>query len=178
MRAKLSILLCICLCCMTTAKFCMAEELKESELYARSACLLDADTGRVLYMKNGTQQMPMASTTKLMTCILALELGNLEDVVVVSKRAQRQPKVHMGAGEGETFLLKDLLYSLMLESHNDTAVMSAEHIGGSVEDFAKLMNRKTKEIGCEDTYFITPNGLDAEDEQFAQILHPKPAFVS
>ncbi len=149
---------------LTSARICMAEELKESDLYARSACLLDAQTGRVLYMKNGTQQMPMASTTKLMTCILALELGHANDVVKVSQRAARQPKVHMGASEGEEFLLKDLLYTLMLESHNDAAVMIAEHIAGSVENFADMMNRKAKEIGCENTYFITPNGLDAEDE--------------
>ncbi len=164
MGRKILILLSCFILCMTNVKVCMAEELKESELYARSACLLDADTGRVLYMKNGMQQMPMASTTKLMTCILALELGHADDVVVVSQRAARQPKVHMGAKVGEEFLLKDLLYTLMLESHNDAAVMIAEHIGGSVEAFADKMNRKAKEIGCENTYFITPNGLDAEDE--------------
>ncbi len=164
MGKRIIILLFCSLLCLTNANFCRAEELKESELYARSACLLDADTGRVLYMKNGLQKMPMASTTKLMTCILALELGHADDVVAVSARAARQPKVHMGAKAGEEFLLSDLLYTLMLESHNDAAVMIAEHIGGSVEDFADMMNRKAKEIGCENTYFITPNGLDAEDE--------------
>lgn len=149
---------------LANVNVCQAEELKESEIYARSACLLDADTGRVLYVKNGEQQMPMASTTKIMTCILALELGHANDLVTVSQRAARQPKVHMGASEGEQFLLKDLLYTLMLESHNDAAVMIAEHIGGTVEGFADLMNRKARELGCENTYFITPNGLDAEDE--------------
>lgn len=143
---------------------CGAQQLKESELYARSACLMDADTGRILYAKNAEQQMPMASTTKIMTCILALEFGHAEDLVTVSKRAASQPKVHMGAQEGEQFLLKDLLYTLMLESHNDAAVMIAEHIEGSVEEFANLMNQKARQIGCENTYFITPNGLDAQDE--------------
>lgn len=144
---------------------CRATELKDSELYARSACLLDADSGRVLYAKEGEQQLPMASTTKVMTCILALELGRPDDLVTVSAYAASQPKVHLGAGEGEQFLLNDLLYALMLNSDNDAAVMIAEHIGGSVEGFAEKMNLKAREIGCENTYFITPNGLDAQDEQ-------------
>lgn len=105
--------------------------------------------------------LPMASTTKIMTCILALEQGNLEDEVEASSYAASQPQVRLGMSKGERFYLKDLLYSLMLESHNDSAVAIAEHIGGSVEGFAKLMNAKAEEIGCESTHFITPNGLDA-----------------
>lgn len=143
---------------------CCAEELKDTELYARSACLMDADSGRVLYSKDGESQMPMASTTKIMTCILALELGHPDELVTVSAYAASQPKVHMGVSEGEQFLLNDLLYALMLNSDNDAAVMIAEHISGSVEAFAEKMNLKAREIGCEHTYFITPNGLDAEDE--------------
>jgi len=108
--------------------------------------------------------LAMASTTKIMTCILALEKGNLEDVVTASEHAASQPKVHLGMRTGEQFKLGDLLYSLMLESHNDSAVAIAEHIGGSVEGFAELMNAKAKELDCDDTYFITPNGLDATDE--------------
>ena len=103
----------------------------------------------------------MASTTKIMTCILALEKGNAEDIVTASAYAASRPKVHLGVTEGETFRFGDLLYSLMLESHNDAAVMIAEHLGGSVEGFADMMNAKAGELGCEDTYFITPNGLDA-----------------
>lgn len=140
---------------------CLAEEPKESELYARSAVLMDADSGRVLYEKNGYEQMPMASTTKIMTCIIALEQGNLQDVVTASSYAAGQPAVHLGMRNGQQYKLEDLLYSLMLESHNDSAVAIAEHIGGSVEGFAELMNQKARDIGCEDTYFITPNGLDA-----------------
>lgn len=130
-------------------------------LYAKSAVLMDADSGRVLYEKNGSQVMPMASTTKIMTCILALENGNLEDYAEVSPYASSMPKVHLGARSGEYFKLNDLLYSLMLESHNDSAVIIAEKISGSTEAFASLMNKKAKEIGCTDTCFITPNGLDA-----------------
>lgn len=134
------------------------------QLYAQSAVLMDADNGRVLFEKNGSEKKPMASTTKIMTCILALEEGNLTDIVNVSEYAARQPKVHLGMKMDEKFYLRDLLYSLMLESHNDSAVAIAEHIGGSVQAFADRMNERAKEIGCKNTYFITPNGLDASDE--------------
>lgn len=130
-------------------------------LHAQSAVLMDGDTGRVLYEKNGSQFRPMASTTKIMTCILALEHGSGEEICTVSSQASAQPKVHLGAPEGARFYLKDLLYSLMLESHNDSAVMIAEQIGGSVDGFADMMNRKARDIGCTDTCFLTPNGLDA-----------------
>ena len=115
-------------------------QLSESELYARSACLMDADSGRVLYSKNSEQKLPMASTTKIMTCILALEDGRMDDLVTVSAYAASQPKVHMGAKTGEQFYLQDLLYALMLNSDNDAAVMIAEQVGGSVEGFAEKMN--------------------------------------
>ena len=131
------------------------------QLYAQSAILMDADSGRILYEKNGHEIRPMASTTKIMTCILALEYGNMEDYVEVSSYAASMPKVKLNMQAGEKYLLKDLLYSLMLESHNDSAVAIAEHIGGSVEGFAAMMNQKAWDIGCFDTFFITPNGLDA-----------------
>lgn len=138
-------------------------EIKPSELYARSAVLMDAGSGRILFAKNSREEMPMASTTKIMTCILALEHGNPSDQVQVSETAASQPEVRLGMKSGQKFYLKDLLYSLMLESHNDSAVAIAEHIGGSVEAFAGLMNQKAEELKCSSTYFITPNGLDAED---------------
>ena len=135
-------------------------------LHARYAVLLDGDSGRVLLEKDGDVKRPMASTTKIMTCILALEhMKSEQEIVTASAEAASQPKVRLGVREGQQFYLRDLLYSLMLESHNDSAVMIAEHIGGSVRGFASLMNKKAAEIGCEDTYYITPNGLDASDEQ-------------
>ena len=140
------------------------DEITASRLYARSAVLMDADSGRILFAKNGQEQRAMASTTKIMTCILALENGDLSDEVAVSAEAASQPAARLGMREGQRFYLKDLLYSLMLESHNDSAVAVAEHIGGSVEGFASMMNKKAMELGCGDTYFITPNGLDAEDK--------------
>ena len=137
------------------------EEIKESNLYAQSAVLMDAQSGRVLYGKNSTEQLAMASTTKIMTLLIALEQGNLSDVVKVSDYAASMPDVQLNMKAGEEYILEDLLYSLMLESHNDSAVAIAEGIAGSTEAFADRMNQKAKEIGCENTCFITPNGLDA-----------------
>ncbi|HIX16178.1 MAG TPA: D-alanyl-D-alanine carboxypeptidase [Candidatus Hungatella pullicola] len=137
---------------------------RELKLYAQSAVLMDGRTGRVLYGKNQDQVRPMASTTKIMTCILALELGELSDTVTATSYAASQPEVHMGVRAGEEYRLEDLLYALMLESYNDAAVMIAEHIGGSVENFLDMMNQKARDLGCENTCFLTPNGLDAQKE--------------
>lgn len=133
----------------------------EITLYAQAAVLMDADSGRILYQKNSDKILPMASTTKIMTCILALEYGNPEDYAKASSYASSMPKVKLYVKPGEYFRLGDLLYSLMLESHNDAAVVIAEHIAGSTEAFADMMNQKARDIGCFDTFFITPNGLDA-----------------
>ena len=98
-----------------------------------------------------------------MTAILAIESGKLDETVTVSKNAQAAPEVKMHLKEGEEYILKDLLYPLMLESSNDAAVAIAEHIGGSVEGFAELMNKKAKELGALNTKFVTPNGLDKDN---------------
>ncbi|MDI9241225.1 D-alanyl-D-alanine carboxypeptidase family protein [Ruminococcus sp. YH-rum2234] len=134
------------------------------ELHAVCAVLMDGDSGRILYGKNSREIRPMASTTKIMTCILALENLKEDTMITVSACAASQPKVHLGMQEGEQYLLKDLLYSLMLESHNDSAVAIAEAVSGSQEAFSVLMNQKAREIGCTDTCFLTPNGLDLTKE--------------
>ena len=133
-------------------------------LYARSAVLMDADTGRILFGKNDNEVMPMASTTKIMTLLVTLEHADLDEIVEVSARAASMPDVQLHIREGERYRLQDLCYSLMLESHNDSAVAIAEHVGGTVGGFAAMMNQKAKHLGCYHTYFISPNGLDAEDE--------------
>lgn len=132
------------------------------KLNSISALLMDGENNRVLYEYNGYAELPMASTTKIMTCIVTLEQGKLDDVVTVSSYAARMPDVQLTIREGEKYYLKDLLYSLMLESHNDVAVAIAEHLGGSVEGFATMMNDKARSLGCNNTNFVTPNGLDAE----------------
>lgn len=134
-----------------------------SQLYAQSAVLMDAESGRILFEKEGGKERPMASTTKIMTCILALEMGEKTDIVTVSEKAAAQPEVHLGMKKGDRFYLEDLLYSLILESHNDSAWAIAEHISGSVEAFTDLMDQKAEELGCSHTNFVTPNGLDGKD---------------
>ena len=134
-----------------------------SALHAKAYCLMDADSNQILAGHNENKKLPMASTTKIMTSIVALEQGNLNDTVTASAYAASMPDVQLNMKKDEQFRLKDLMYSLMLESHNDTAVAIAEHIGGSVNDFARLMNDKAEELGCENTHFVTPNGLDDND---------------
>ena len=135
-----------------------------AQLYAQSAVLMDADSGRILFGKEEDKRRPMASTTKIMTCILALEHMEEGQTVEASAYAARQPQVHLGVRKGEQYYIRDILYSLMLESHNDSAVIVAEGIAGTVEKFAVMMNEKAEEIGCRDTHFVTPNGLDGKDE--------------
>ena len=134
----------------------------QESLYARSAALIDGDTGRLLYGKEENVILPMASTTKIMTCILVLEMMEPEEICTASAYAASQPQVHLGVQKGWSFRCEDLLYTLMLESHNDTAVILAEAAAGSVEGFATWMNKKAKEIGLSQTHFVTPNGLDNE----------------
>lgn len=132
------------------------------ELHAYSAVLYDAEGGRVLYEKNGYEVLPMASTTKIMTLLVVLENSEPDEIVTVSKNAAVQPDVQLNMNTGEQYYVKDLCYSLMLESHNDTAVALAEHVGGSVEGFAAMMNAKAKALGAYSANFVTPNGLDAD----------------
>ena len=130
---------------------------------AQSAILMDYKTGRILFAKNENEPLAMASTTKIMTAILAIENGNLEDTVKVSKNATKAPPVKMFLKENEEIKLKELLYALMLQSSNDAAVAIAEHISKDVETFCNAMTNKAKEIGAKDTVFRTPNGLDSLD---------------
>jgi D-alanyl-D-alanine carboxypeptidase (penicillin-binding protein 5/6) len=126
---------------------------------ATSAVVMDVASRRVLYAKNPHIRLPMASTTKIMTAILAIEMGDLDDVVTVSPRAVGIEGSSIYLGKGEKLTLEDLLYGLMLRSGNDAAVAIAEHIGGTVENFVNLMNRKAFQIGAKNTNFVNPHGL-------------------
>ena len=141
-----------------------AEEMKAPDVKALGAVLMDEKSGRVLWEKNAFEPLANASTTKIMTCILAIESGKTGDSVTFSEYACSMPKVRLGCSVGTQFLLEDLLYSLMLESHNDTAVAIAEYVAGSVQHFAVQMNERAAELSCLDTHFVTPNGLDKSDE--------------
>lgn len=151
--------------CNDSTRMAEADAARDVQLYALSAALIDGVTGDVIYAKDAEEHRANASTTKILTCILALECGNADDEVRVSSYAAKMPEVRLGVREGETYTLRDMLYAMMLESYNDAAVVIAEHIAGDVTAFADMMNAKAAELGCSSTYFITPNGLDAEDDR-------------
>lgn len=137
-----------------------ADVSEEPKLDARIALVYDRSSGNVLYEKNGYKISKMASTTKIMTSIVILEKANLNDVVVVDKKAAGTGGSRLGLKTGDKITVNDLLYGLMLRSGNDAAVALAIHVGGSVEGFAMLMNEKAKELGLKNTNFVTPHGLD------------------
>ena len=130
---------------------------------ASSAILMDVDSGRVLYEQNADAKMLIASTTKILTALVAIREGDLNDVVTVSREAAYTEGSSMYLKVGEQLTLETLLYGLLLCSGNDAAVAIAEHISGSQEKFADLMNETARDIGMEHSSFANPNGLDDED---------------
>jgi len=130
---------------------------------ARAAFLMDADTGAILYEKNSDLPLPPASTTKVMTAIVALERKSPDTFFRVSRNATRMPRCKIGVYAGEKWRMKDLLFSILLNSANDASVVVAEGTAGSVEDFSLLMNRKAKEAGAYNTHFANPHGLDQKN---------------
>ncbi len=130
-----------------------------------SSIVIEASSNRVLFGTNAHKKLPMASTTKIMTALVALENGSLDDEVKVSSNAYGVEGSSMYLHLGETIPLRDLLYGLMLASGNDAAVAIAEHIGGSVEGFVCMMNDKAARLGLVNTHFVTPNGLH-DDEHY------------
>lgn len=126
---------------------------------ARAACVLEMNTGRVLYAHSEQEQLPMASTTKVMTALLALESGDMDAPVTCSENAYGVPGTSIYLSLGETLKMGDMVTGLMLASGNDAAVAIAEHVGGSVEGFAQMMNERAVQLGAMNTHFITPHGL-------------------
>lgn len=126
---------------------------------AESAVLIDSKTGRIMYSLNHNLRRPMASTTKIMTALLAIEYGELDSIVKVKSSAVGVEGSSIYLAKDEEILLKDLVYGLMLRSGNDAAVAIAEHISGSVDKFVELMNKKAKDIGAINTNFVNPHGL-------------------
>lgn len=128
---------------------------------AQAAIIVDFDSGTILYEKNSSEKLQMASITKLMTAIVALEEGNLDDIVTVSTNAALTEGSKIWLYGGEQITLKSLLYGILVHSGNDAAVAIAEHIGGDVPTFVEKMNEKAKEIGLRSTSFENPIGFDA-----------------
>ncbi|WP_096201023.1 D-alanyl-D-alanine carboxypeptidase family protein [Bacillus sp. FJAT-45350] len=140
---------------------------KNFSISAQGAILIEQESGRVLYGKNEHTQMRIASITKIMTAILAIESGKLEEEVTVSNNASGTEGSSLYLKPGEKLPLEDLVYGLMLRSGNDSAVAIAEYVGGSLEGFIYLMNEKAKEIGMSRTVFNNPHGLDDHEEHYS-----------
>lgn len=134
----------------------------EPEIASTAAILVEESTGKILYEKNAYEKMYPASTTKIMTAILTLENCKLDEMATVSYNAVYSlPSGYVNASlqEGEEISINDLMYALMVKSANDAAIVLAEHIGGSVQNFAKMMNEKAISLGCQNTHFVNPNGV-------------------
>jgi serine-type D-Ala-D-Ala carboxypeptidase (penicillin-binding protein 5/6) len=134
---------------------------------ASSAVLMEQQSGRILYEKEAHEVRRIASITKIMTAILAIESGKLNDLVKVTENAVRAEGSSIYLKPGETIKLEDLVYGMMLRSGNDSAVAIAEHVGGSLEGFVYLMNQKASEIGMDQTHFANPHGLDDHEDHYS-----------
>lgn len=132
------------------------------KLDSRIALVYDRASGRILFDKNGNKTTPMASTTKIMTAIIVVENSNLSDIVTIDSKSAGTGGSRLGLKKNDKITVNDLLYGLMLRSGNDAAVALAIHVGGSVEGFAELMNKKAKELNLTSTHFMVPHGLDMD----------------
>ncbi len=163
---------------------------------AQSAVLMSIEDGTVIFEKCSHKKLPMASTTKIMTCLVALERGNLSDVVKIAPEAIGVEGTSLYLQKGDSCSLLDLLYAVMLRSANDAAAAVAYHIGGTIENFSDMMNEKAAELGLKDTHFMNPHGLHhsehyttaydfallasyaMKNEEFAKIVSSKEHTVS
>lgn len=140
------------------------QELKPPVINALAAVVVEESSGRVLYEKNATQKRSIASTTKIMTAIIALENANLDEEIVISKRAASIGGSVIGLRAGQKYTVREMLYAMLMASANDAAIAIAEHVAGTVEDFAKMMNKKAESLGMEDSHFVSPHGLDRDNQ--------------
>lgn len=149
------------MCFVACANFCTVSAYNTS---AKAAVVIDGNTGEILYSQNCDMQLPMASTTKIMTALLLCELGgDLTKEIVTTREMVTVEGSSMGLQVGDTVSYRDLLYGMMLASGNDAANTVAIAIAGSVKEFVDLMNKRAEEMGLQNTHFVTPSGLDAEE---------------
>ncbi|MDM5338807.1 D-alanyl-D-alanine carboxypeptidase family protein [Fictibacillus enclensis] len=148
---------------------CMPPQVKAAGpgVSARAAILMEQESGRILYARNEHRPMRIASITKIMTAILAIESGKLSDRVTISDRATRTEGSSLYLKPEEHISLNDLVYGLILRSGNDSAVAIAEYVGGSLDGFVYMMNQKAREIGMKNTLFRNPHGLDDHDDHYS-----------
>lgn len=152
-------MICFLCCFLAQVGLAAAAEPAAPELSARSAILIEANTGAAVYEKNAAARLYPASTTKMMTAILALESGKAEEVVTVGKDAAGTEGSSMNLSAGDKLHFMDLLYGVMMASGNDATIVLADYLSGSVENFAAQMTKKAREIGAKDTHFANSSGL-------------------
>ncbi len=140
---------------------CIAEG--DISVSAESAVLINAENGEVYFEKNAEKRLPMASTTKIMTALVAMENSTMQDTVIIDRRAVGVEGSSVYLTDGELLTMEDLLHCLLLASANDAAEAIALEIGGSIESFAAMMNKKANELGLKNTHFDNPHGLDSEE---------------
>lgn len=161
LKAYLLVLLLVC------SQFPIKTHAEHFDVSAKSAILIEQDSGRILYAKDAYTKRKIASITKIMTAIIAIESGKLKEKVKIKKKHTYIEGSSIYLEKGETITLEDLVYGLMLRSGNDAAVAIADYIGGSVEGFVYLMNDKAKQLGMNDTHFANPHGLDDSDDHYS-----------
>ena len=147
----------------TTAGAFLSKNSKNFATTAKSCVVMERDSGRILFEKDCCKQLPMASTTKIVTALTVLNNASLDDVVVIPKDACGIEGSSIYLRAGEKLTVKELLYGLMLRSGNDCAVALAVHVGGSIQNFAQMMNQTVKELGCNNSNFVNPHGLHDEN---------------
>lgn len=160
-KSLLFLMLCLLLLAVAPVSSIRAENSSIST-HARAAALIDVESGRIIYSSRGDEPMLIASLTKIMTALVAIENGDLSSKVKVGKNAFAKEGSSLYLKQGEEMTLEDMLYGLMLRSGNDAATAIAEHVGGSEQGFVYLMNAKAEELNLTHTHFANPHGLDAE----------------
>lgn len=130
------------------------------KINSEAAILMDLNSGKILYSKNMHEKLYPASTTKILTAIIAIESGSLDRIVTIGVNPPLVEPTKIGLKKGEKIRLRDLMYALLVDSANDSAVAIAEYIGGTEANFAKMMNNKARLLGCKDSHFVNPNGLN------------------
>ncbi|MGX2960278.1 serine hydrolase [Peribacillus sp. JNUCC 23] len=166
MRFRYRVLPCICMVIIVFTFF-PAKAKASLPVSAHSAILMDQDSGRVMYEENAHEKSRIASITKIMTAILAIESGKLESTVTISSNAVGTEGSSLYLKKGEKITLENLVYGLMLRSGNDAAVAIAEEVGGSLDGFVWMMNQKAEEIGMTDSHFSNPHGLDSTENHYS-----------
>jgi len=162
-RRLLAVLLGVCICCVLIPGEAQAAPSSPPAVDARGAILMDAASGRVLWERDADRRLPMASTTKIMTALVALKYGDIRQSIVVKSDTTRIEGSSIWLEAGEKLTLEELLYGLMLRSGNDAAMTIAQAVGGDVDTFIGWMNEAAVALGAKDTHFVNPHGLPAED---------------